>query len=153
LQFSVSSTNAQHPSFFDPGCPLCTVNVQPQPDPRTRLYPRTLVQASRTIPIPADKVALNLEAQAVLAKLGSVWQYYQLIDTQWPTVPPIWTTPLNIGSPARPGITTQIMATESGMGCHSSAGIVTAYDPQTRSKKTAGQLSADFSWLLSQKAQ
>lgn len=219
-----------HPSFFDPGCPICTVNVQPQPDPRTRLYPRTPVQASRTIPIPADKVALNREAQAVLAKPGSVWQYYQLIDTQWPTVPssqppawnsglsqavsnkpggqptpvfltnitmetyfqsgnqpacnqeenvpssancppdyaslapgtaisayapdpPIWTTPLNNGSPAKPGISTQIMATESCMGCHSSAGIVTAYDPKTGSKKTAGQLSADFSWLLSQKAQ
>jgi hypothetical protein len=218
------------PSFSDPGCPLCTVNVQPQPDPRTRLYPRTPVQASRTIPIPADKAALNREAQAVLAKLGSVWQYYQLIDTQWPTVPsskpsawnsglsqavsnkpggqptpvfltnitmetyfqsgsqpacnqeegvpnnvncpsdyaslpagaaisaytpdpPIWTTPLNNGSPAKPGITTQIMATESCMGCHSSAGIVTAYDPQTGGKKTAGQLSADFSWLLSKKAQ
>jgi hypothetical protein len=67
--------------------------------------------------------------------------------------PPIWTTPLNNGSPARPGITTQIMATESCMGCHSSAGIVTAYDPQTGGKKTAGQLSADFSWLLSKKAQ
>ena len=29
------------PSFFDPDCPLCTVNVQPQVDPNTRLYPRT----------------------------------------------------------------------------------------------------------------
>jgi hypothetical protein len=29
----------------------------------------------------------------------------------------------------------------------------TAYDPQTGAKKTAGQLSADFSWLLSKKAQ
>ncbi|TYL98427.1 hypothetical protein FXB40_05655 [Bradyrhizobium rifense] len=219
-----------HPSFFDPGCPLCTVNVQPQTDPNTRLYPRTPVQASRTIPIPADKVALNREAQAVLAKLGSVWQYYQLVDTQWPTAPsskpsawnsglsqavsnkpggqptpvfltnitmetyfqsgnqpacnqeenvpstvtcppdypsvppggaiaaytpdpPIWTTPLNNGGAAKPGISTQIMATESCMGCHSSAGIVTAYDPQTGAKKTAGQLSADFSWLLSKKAQ
>jgi len=218
------------PSFFDPDCPLCTVNVAPQLDPRTRLYPRTPVQASRTIPIPADKVALNREAQAVFANLGSVWQYYQLIDTQWPTDPPskppgwnsglsqavsnkpggqptpvfltnmtmetyfqsgnqpacnqeeavpssvncpsdyaslppgaaivaytpnppIWTTPLNNGSPATPGITTQIMATESCMGCHSSAGIVAAYDKVTKQKKTGGPLSADFSWLLSQKAQ
>jgi hypothetical protein len=58
-------------------------------------------------------------------------------------------------APVKPGITTQIMATESCMGCHSSAGIVTAFNPQqpNTSKKTAGQLSADFSWLLSQKAQ
>ncbi|WFU54502.1 hypothetical protein QA639_33570 [Bradyrhizobium pachyrhizi] len=215
------------PSFFDPDCPLCTVNVQPQLDPKTRLYPRIPVQASRTISIPSDKVALNREAQAVLAKLGSVWQYYELVDTQWPTDPsskpsawnsglsqavsnkpggqptpvfltnitmetyfqssnqpacnqeenvpnnvncpsdyaslppgsaitaytpnpPIWTTPLNNGSPAKPGITTQIMATESCMGCHFSAGVIT---PQTGSKKTGGQLSADFSWLLSTKAQ
>ena len=196
-------------------------------DPNARLYPRTPVQASRTIPIPADKVALNAQAQAVLAKASSVWQYYQLIDTQWPTVPtskppawnsglsqavsntpggqptlvfltnitmetyfqsgnqpachqeerpgsvscppdtrslppgtaiaaynpdpPIWTTPLNNGSPATPGITRQIMATESCMGCHSSAGIVTKYE--NGNKTTGGQLSADFSWLLSQKAQ
>jgi hypothetical protein len=188
------------------------------------------VQASRTIPIPADKVALNREAQDALAKRGSVWQYYQLIDTQWPTVPsappaawdsglsqsvsnksggqptpvfltnitmetyfqagpqpacqqqeavpnsvacpavyatqppgaavaayapdpPIWTAPLNNGAAAKPGITTQIMATESCIGCHSSAGLVTSYDPATGKKKTGGQLSADFSWLLSQKAQ
>src|SRR5262249_3484138 len=52
-----------------------------------KTYPRIPVQASRTIPIPADKVALNREAQAVLAKANSVWQHYQLIDTQWPTDP------------------------------------------------------------------
>jgi hypothetical protein len=63
-----------HPSFFNPDCPICTVNVQPQVDPNTRLYPRTPVQASRTILIPADKVALNAQAQAVLAKASSVWQ-------------------------------------------------------------------------------
>lgn len=62
--------------------------------------------------------------------------------------PPIWTTPLNNGSPATPGITTQIMATESCMGCHSSAGIVTKYE--NGNKTTGGQLLADFSWLLSQ---
>jgi hypothetical protein len=68
--------------------------------------------------------------------------------------PPIWTTPLNNSSaPATPGVTTQIMATESCMGCHSSAGVVTAYDAKTRKKTSGGQLSADFSWLLSQKAQ
>jgi len=37
------------------------------------------------------------------------------------------------------------------MGCHSSAGIVTKYE--NGKKTTGGQLSADFSWLLSQKAQ
>lgn len=163
------------------------------------------------------------------SKAGSIWQYYQLIDTQWPTdpkspppgadsglsqavsnkpggqptpvmltnitmetyfqsgnqpacnqeegasgpcpqpynsqppgtkvdayvpAPPVWTTPLNNGSsPVKPGTTTQIMATESCMGCHSSAGIVTAYNPVTKKKTTSGQLTAAFSWLPSQKAQ
>jgi hypothetical protein len=95
------------PSFFNPDCPICTVNVQPQVDPNTRLYPRTPVQASRTIPIPADKVALNAQAQAVLAKQGSVWQYYQLIDTQWPTVPsskpPAWNSGLSQAVSNKPG--------------------------------------------------
>jgi hypothetical protein len=218
-----------HPSFYDPGCQICAVNIEPQLDPKTKTYPRIPVQASRTIPIPADKVALNAEASAVLTRAGSVWRYYQLIDTQWPTDPkspppggnsglsqavsnkpggqptpvlltnitmetyfqsgnqpacnqeegasgpcpqpynsqppgtkvdaytpdpPAWTSPLNNGSaPVKPGTTTQIMATESCMGCHSSAGIVIAYNPQTKKKTTAGQLTADFSWLLSQKAQ
>ena len=220
-----------HPNFFDPNCPICTVNVEPQLDKKTNTYPRIPVQASRTIPIPADKVALNREAQGVLEKEKSVWQYYQLIDTQWPTdpgarpsawdsglaqsvsnkpgghptpvmltnitmetyfqagsqpachqqeggdgtCPPVyasltpgtainaytpdpvyWTSTQNSsGKPVVPGVTTQIMATESCMGCHSSAGIVIAYNPKDPkdTKKTGGQLSADFSWLLSQKAQ
>jgi hypothetical protein len=65
------------------------------------------VQASRTIPIPADKVALNGQAQAALAKQGPVWQYYQLIDTQWPTVPSskpsAWNSGLNPAVSNKPG--------------------------------------------------
>ena len=38
------------------------------------------------------------------------------------------------------------------MGCHSSAGVWTAYDPKSGKGKQSGQLTADFSWLLSQKA-
>jgi hypothetical protein len=219
-------------SFNDANCPICTINVEPQ-KAANGVYPRIPVQASRTIPIPPDKVALNAEVSAVLAKAGSIWQYYQLIDTQWPTdpkspppawdsglsqavtnkpggqptpvfltnitmetyfqsgreaachqeegvpssvscpkdyaslppgteikpytpAPMIWTSTLNNGSsPVKPGVTTQIMATESCMGCHSSAGIVTAFDPKNpkTSKATGPQLTADFSWLLSQKAQ
>lgn len=216
------------PSFNDPNCPICTANVEPQKS-ADKTYPRVPVQVSRTIPIPKDKVALNAEAAAALARLGSVWQYYQLIDTQWPTDPKsppaawdsglgqavtnkpggqptpvfltnstmetyfqlgnqpacnqeegvaapcpnpygqsppgtkidayvpnpvIWTSILNNSSaPVKPGVTTQILATESCMGCHSSAGVVTSYDPTTKKKTTAGQLSGDFSWLLSQKVQ
>ena len=75
-----------HASFNDPNCPICVTDVQPQQNAQ-KVYPRIPVQVSRTIPIPADKVALNAQVAAAFARNGSVWQYYQLIDTQWPTGP------------------------------------------------------------------
>jgi hypothetical protein len=162
-----------------------------QPSPKT--------QAARAISIPNDKRDLNVEAEAALAKVGSPLQYYQLIDTQWPTGPAAAPTPWNAGLPGaitnKPGgnptpvyltnitmetyfqkgvqpackqeelpnltcppapnpppgtpvvDTTPVFATESCMGCHSSAGIWTSKTAQS------GQLTADFSWLFSQKAQ
>ncbi|WGM38587.1 hypothetical protein [Caulobacter sp. NIBR1757] len=74
------------PSFFNPGCELCAVNVLPVAGP-DGVYPRTPTQAWRSVPIPDAKVALNDQVRAAMAKQGSVWQYYQLIDTQWPTDP------------------------------------------------------------------
>jgi hypothetical protein len=56
-------------------------------------------------------------------------------------------------SDSHPGVTTQILATESCMGCHSSAGIYPSYDPKTGKKTASGQLTGDFSGLLTQKAQ
>jgi hypothetical protein len=221
-----------NPSFFDPNCWICAVNQEPAPD-ANGIYPPTPTQVWRAIAIPPDKRALNAQAQAALRKIGSVWQYYQLIDTQWPTspttppaawngglpdavankpggdptpvfltnitmetyfqganlyspppahpvqtnpvnqiacngaevtgggpcpasgpaVPPVWNSPLNNSkNPVKPGINTLIFATESCMGCHSSAGIYTAYDPKTGKNTQSGQLCGDFSWLLSQKA-
>jgi hypothetical protein len=222
-----------NPSFNNPNCPLCAVNMLPQQV--NGAYPRIPVQVSRTIPIPPDKVALNREVEVAMARAKSVWQYYQLIDTQWPTdpsataaawnsglaqavankpggdptpvfltnitmetyfqsgnqpachqeegvpssancppvyneqppgtqipaympAPPFWNTTLNNGTqPVLPGVSTQIMATESCMGCHSSAGVWVNYNSQLpRSQQPAdyqsGQLTGDFSWLLSQKA-
>jgi hypothetical protein len=215
------------PSFFDPNCWICAVNQEPAAD-SNGIYPTTPTQVWRAIAIPADKRALNAQAQAALRKMGSVWQYYQLIDTQWPTdpsappaawngglpdavankpggdptpvfltnitmetyfqganlfpgtqtnpvnqdacngaevtdnapcpakgpaVPPVWTSPLNnSNNPVKPGINTLIFATESCMGCHSSAGTFTSYDPTTGKNNQTGQLCGDFSWLLSQKA-
>ena len=85
------------PSFTDPGCPLCAVDIQPVANAKG-IYPRIPTQAWRAIPIPGDKVALNLQAQATLRAMGSIWQYYQLIDTQWPTdpgaLPPGWNSGL-----------------------------------------------------------
>lgn len=201
------------PSFFNADCPICAVDLQPQQG-SNGAYPRVPTQAWRSVPIPPDKVALNNEAAAALGKIGAVWQYYQLIDTQWPispttppspwngplpdpvankpggaptpvfltnitmetyfqggnqpacnaeelpgavscpSNPPNWTSTLNSKPPA-PALanSTQIFASESCMGCHSSASVYTSYNPATQQGTTSGQLTGDFSWLLSQKAQ
>lgn len=208
------------PSFTNPNCPICTPNVLPVAI--NGVYPRTPVQAWRAIPIPGDKVALNAQVQAAMKAMGSVWQYYQLIDTQWPTSPgtppspwnslpngvvnkpggnatpvfltnitmetyfqgptaaacskeeipasssyacpptpfqPVWSSTQNNGGKPTPQPPsgdktggTLIFATESCMGCHSSAGIYTSYNPKTQSGSQSGQLTGDFSWLMSQKA-
>ncbi len=86
------------PSFYDPNCQICTVNQLPQQD-SNGIYPRTPVQAWRAVPIPSDKQALNAQVRTALAGLGSVFQYYQLVDTQWPTSPTTPPTPYTTGLP------------------------------------------------------
>lgn len=83
------------PSFYNPDCQLCVPNL----DPRITKDYKMPTQAMRTIPIPGDAIALNGEAEAALAKLGSVWRYYQLIGTQWPTDAAAKPTPWNAGPP------------------------------------------------------
>ena len=196
------------PSFFDPSCAICVPNQEPPQKGNTWLMtPKT--QIVRSIPIPADKQSLNREAQAALAKAGSPLQYYQLIDTQWPTDPSAPPTPWNTGLPGAvnnksggnptpvyltnstmetyfqgPSSTacqneelptgvqcpptpwvsatapndkntavdaTPIFATESCVGCHSSASFAGA-KPIVPGVNTL-QLTGDFSWLFKQKAQ
>jgi hypothetical protein len=173
-----------NPSYFNPGCPTCLINIQPTGNPPAN----TPVQVLRMIPIPPDKQELNREAQTALRAQNSVWQYYQLIDTQWPTNPSSPPTPpgdSNLpqsinnksgGEPTpvyltnatmetyfqagnqnasrqqegSPPSNVQVFATESCIGCHSSAGVAVSGTPQ---KPVFGkQLSADFSWLLEMKA-
>ena len=201
-----------NPSFADLNCPICAINVQPQPG-ANGVYPRIPTQVWRSIPIPPDKVVLNDQAEAALARMGSVFQYYQLIDTQWPTQPnvppanpngplpaavankpggdptpvfltnvtmetyfqggvepacnaeelpngqacppatPNWTSPMNARTGPSPTVANvNIFGSESCMGCHSSAGVWTSYNPATQQGTQSGQLTADFSWLLAQKA-
>ena len=44
-------------------------------------------QTLMVLPIPKITAALNTEVQATLAEMDSVFQYYELIGTQWPTAP------------------------------------------------------------------
>ncbi len=44
-------------------------------------------QTTMVLPIPKATAALNAVMQGLLANAGSVFQYYELIGTQWPTAP------------------------------------------------------------------
>lgn len=84
-----------HPAFYDPSCATCPVNLLPDKN-RTPLKN----QIQRVLPIPKATEALNKVVQAKLKSKGSVWQYYQLIGTQWPTDPAAkpYFTPTNTAS-------------------------------------------------------
>lgn len=98
------------PSFYDPECPICPVNVVPNQTAFENYSVATnghvttnsftssnynqntkdgkiRNQLKRTIPISMATQALNKEVQALLADAESPFQYYQLIGTQWPTQP------------------------------------------------------------------
>lgn len=78
------------PSFYDPNCTICPINVVPEnegnyyPADRGKTFKN---QIQRVLPISLATQALNEEAQDLLAKAASPLQYYQLIGTQWPTDP------------------------------------------------------------------
>ncbi len=86
-QGAVVPTGA-HFSFNDPSCTTCKVNQEPAAGSSTP------VQVERVIPIPDDVAQLNAEYQAGLVDAGntlnsqSVWQYYELVNAQWPADPP-----------------------------------------------------------------
>jgi hypothetical protein len=97
------------PTFFNPDYPTTPVNVLTPMnagknskgafttwDEKLTTNP---TQTTMVLPIGKATAALNLEAQRQLAEAGSVFQYYELIGTQWPTEPDF---------PAFPnGVTTQ----------------------------------------------
>jgi hypothetical protein len=205
---SVAHPNLK-PSFFDPNCAICAPNQEPASTGVNSWAKTPKTQIVRSIPIPADKRALNRQAQAALATAKSPLQYYQLIDTQWPTDPSAAPTPWNAGLPGAVnnksggnptpvfltnvtmetyfqgpteaacqaeelpiGVVcpvvpwasatapnnknttvdmTPIFGTESCTGCHSSASLHGA-KPIVSGVNTL-QLTGDFSWLFSQKAE
>lgn len=70
----------QHYSFANPQCPDCAMNVLPTP--ATADKP---VQVVRIVPIPDAVKALNEQAAALLK--GTVWENYELLNTQFPSDP------------------------------------------------------------------
>lgn len=93
----VDNYSGPNPSFADPDCPpaKCPPNKQPKAptgrwsgDPRVKYTPPTQVSIGN--PGNVAKVLapeINAQVRAKLASMGSVWQYYELVSTQWPSVP------------------------------------------------------------------
>lgn len=212
-----------HPTLNDPDCLICPVNLDVENGGSTYQFNQgphgdywtisgdtnkyfansnvMKTQAKRMVDIPIRVQQLNQQMQAFFKSQGSVWQYYQLIDTQYPTDQTIAPAKNQEGDYHLPGAVTNkaggkpniplltnismetffqagnesaknliegfpnsditIFGTESCIGCHSSAPIftmgktkITKKNPIARdSLVQMSQLSGDFSWLLSKKAQ
>ena len=83
---------AAHYNFFDPACKDCQVN-EPPPRPWIPNQPGQPVQVVRMDVLPdfatASAKKHNAVAQGLYKQINpaSVWQYYELVSTQWPTDP------------------------------------------------------------------
>ena len=88
-----SGEAANHPSynFYNKNTPAAALNTPPpRPwDPNNTEPPARRPQIVRQIPIDAPTQQLNAAWQAALRAVNpsSVWQYYELVSTQWPTKP------------------------------------------------------------------
>lgn len=130
------------PSFYDPNCNEqdCPINTLPPLETDTNVIPRTQVTRTLvTFPLSSTKT-INEDKRALLNSQNSLWQYYQLIGTEWserPTVPEAPPLPI----PAK--LTNTVIETynqdDSCMNCH--------YDATVPNSLTTTQ-RADFTYLL-----
>ena len=140
------------PNFYNPDCTTCPVNTPPvQPWQPNKIYPvNERSQIKRIIPIDSATTALNTKWQNRLKSVNpnSVWQYYELISTQWPTQPQNSPTgPNPMGNPAPEFLGNSTLETyiqgrvpnvsSSCIGCHNNA-------------TTTNAKFSDFSYLLEQ---
>ncbi|MBO6606401.1 hypothetical protein [Psychroserpens sp.] len=95
-----------HPTLTDPNCEICPVNVDATAKNSTYTFNKGThgdywlisgddskyfanssvmkTQSKRMIDIPVRVENINSKMQDYFKSIGSVWQYYQLIDTQYP---------------------------------------------------------------------
>ncbi len=126
-------------SFFNPNCPpaQCVPN---QSTEKNGVPTGTPTQVTRIVDIGAAAQQANPAWQAALAKAvaGSAFQFYQLVDVQWPQ------TPANrpAGSPTPGLLANTTMETyipqSSCLNCHYTA------------RTASGKLSSDFSFMLAE---
>jgi hypothetical protein len=115
--YGTSIPAGQAYAYFNPSCDPakdayhCAINTPPcaKPgDPRSCRPISAPNQVKRIIPIPPATATLNAAMQAKIrtANPNSVYQYYQLVDTLWPsdntTIPAGARTPLYDGNPQPP---------------------------------------------------
>ena len=143
------------PTFFNPDCKNCPVN-KPPPRPWNPNVQTTPSQVVRVIPIDDATKQLNAQWQGFLVNVNknSVWQYYQLVSTQWPTQPAPSPTPNPYdphptGAPAPQFLANTTVETYiQGKVPNTSSSCIMCHNNATT---TSGKF-ADFSYLL-QRAQ
>ncbi len=126
-------------SFNNPSCPPS--NCPPNQSTEKNGVPTGVpTQVSRIVPIGQAAAAANPTWQQALAQAvsGSVFQYYQLIDIQWPQTP----SRFPVGNPT-PGLLANTtmetyVAESSCINCHFTA--------RTQSNK----LSSDYTFMLAE---
>jgi len=119
-------------SYYDPNCKDCPQN-QPSVNKAS--------QITRRVPIYEKAKALNTYYQNMLRAINpkSVWQYYQLVGTQWALPIPVSQQQPYTILPDRLGNTmleSYIQATSSCIGCHKNA-------------KTVNNVASDFLFQFS----
>lgn len=160
----VEPGSLQHPSFFDPNCPQCPVNIADGGQTKT--------QVKLLDPIGTLTKEINQQVQKKLAQQGSVLQFYQLVGTQF-------TTDFSVAEQAEvPGsivnysgyqpyptfLTNEVIETflqygnkkfgakvyyqsSSCMNCHAKGAIATSYEGQgTQRKVIWGKSNGDMSF-------
>ena len=136
-----------HPAFYDPKCPTCPKNRQTRPgtpNQITRLTPIPAAEPNCAQPQQAvDNVQrLNVDVQRALKGAGTVFAFYQLVNSQFP-VPPTGMQPPTVFTVRPPVLANTTMEsfvqrTSTCMGCHSTARTV---NPTTF-------VSSDFTFTL-----
>jgi len=139
------------PSFFNPDCKDCKVN-KPPPKPWNPNVKTTPSQVTRVAPIDDATKQLNSQWQGFLSGVNqnSVWQFYELVSTQWPTAPAPSPTPSPYdphptGAPAPQFLANTTIETYiQGKVPNTSSSCIMCHNNATT---TAGKFS-DFSYLL-----
>jgi hypothetical protein len=126
-------------SFNNPGCPI--LSCPPNHSTEKNGVPTGIpTQVTRVVPIGQAAAAANPIWQQALRQAvpGSVFQYYQLVDNQWPQTP----SRFPVGNPT-PGLLSNTtmetyVAESSCINCHFTA------------RTKSGKLSSDYSFMLAE---